>query len=157
MYLQYTLITLSSIRALKNFKATTMKTNSTAATKLYFTCMALYWFIFGLITAFYPKLMDLFQTEIGINAKTAYSDHVWRHDGFDILGLSVLLFALSRETVSRNLLRATAAVALLTTIAIISSLVTTSYWNPLFMGAGLGCFAFVIWGLVLARRAAFAS
>ena len=157
MYLQYTLITLSSIRALKNFRATTMNTNSTAATKLYFTCMALYWFIFGLITAFYPKLMDLFQTEIGINAKTAYSDHVWRHDGFDILGLSVLLFALSRETVSRNLLRATAAVALLTTIAIISSLVTTSYWNPLFMGAGLGCFVFVIWGLVLARRAAFAS
>jgi hypothetical protein len=92
MYLQYTLITLSSIRALKNFRATTMNTNSTAATKLYFTCMALYWFIFGLITAFYPKLMDLFQTEIGINAKTAYSDHVWRHDGFDILGLSVLTF-----------------------------------------------------------------
>jgi len=134
-----------------------MNTNSTPPTKLYLTCMALYWFIFGLITTFYPKLMDLFQTETGINAKTAYSDHVWRHDGFDILGLSVLLFVLSRETVSRNLLRATALVALLTTIAIISSLVTTPYWNPLFIGAGLGCFAFVVWGLILARKAALAS
>jgi hypothetical protein len=134
-----------------------MNTNSTPATRLYFTCMALYWSIFGLITTFYPKLMDLFQTEAGINAKTAYSDHVWRHDGFDILGLSVLLFVLSGETVSRNLLRATAVVALLTTIAIISSLLTTSYWNPLFIGAGLGCFAFVVWGLLLARKPALAS
>jgi len=131
-----------------------MNTNSTPATKVYFTCMALYWLIFGLITAFYPKLMDLFQTDVGINAKTAYSDHVWRHDGFDILGLSVLLFVLSRETVSRNMLRATATVALLTTIAIISSLITTSYWNALFIGAGLGCFIFVAWGLLLARKVA---
>jgi hypothetical protein len=134
-----------------------MNINSIPPTRLYFTCMALYWFIFGLITTFYPKLMDLFQTETGINAKTAYSDHVWRHDGFDILGLSVLLFVLSRETASRNLLRATAVVALLTTIAIISSLITTSYWNPLFIVAGLGCFAFVVWGLMLARKAAVAS
>jgi hypothetical protein len=134
-----------------------MNTNSTPLAKLYLTCMALYWLIFGLITTFYPKLMDLFQTETGINSKTAYSDHVWRHDGFDILGLSVLLFVLSRETVSRNLLRATALVALLTTIAIISSLVTTPYWNPLFIGAGVGCFAFVVWGLILARKAALAS
>ena len=134
-----------------------MNANSTPPTRLYLTCMTLYWFIFGLITTFYPKLMDLFQTETGINAKTAYSDHVWRHDGFDILGLSVLLFVLSRETVSRNLLRATALVALLTTIAIISSLVTTPYWNPLFIGACIGCFAFVVWGLILARKAALAS
>jgi len=129
-----------------------MNTRSTPATKLYFTYMALYWFLFGLITTFYPKLMDLFQTETGINAKTAFSDHVWRHDGFDILGLSVLLFALSRETVSRNLLRATAVVALLTTIAIASSLITTPYWSPLFIVAGLGCFAFVIWGLLLSQK-----
>jgi hypothetical protein len=134
-----------------------MNTNSTPATKLYFTCMSLYWLIFGLITTFYPKLMDLFQTDTGINAKTAFSDHVWRHDGLDILGLSVLLFVLSRETVSRNLLRATAAVALIATIAIISSLITTPYWNPLFIGAGFGCFAFVIWGLILARKVASAS
>ena len=127
------------------------------ATKLYFTSMALYWFIFGLITSFYPKLMDLFQTETGIKAKTAFSDHVWRHDGFDILGLSVLLFVLSRESVSRNLLLATAVVALLTTIAIISSLITTPYWNPLFIAAGLGCFAFVIWGLMLSRKISLLS
>ena len=134
-----------------------MNTNSIPATKLYFTCMALYWFIFGLITTFYPKLMDLFQTEAGISAKTAFSDHVWRHDGFDILGLSVLLFVLSRERVSRNLLRATAVVALLTTIAIVSSLLTTFYWNPLFIVAGIGCFGFVVWGLMLARQTALAS
>jgi hypothetical protein len=71
--------------------------------------------------------------------------------------LSVLLFVLSRETVSRNLLRATAVMALLTTIAIMSSLITTSYWNLLFIGAGLGCFAFVVWGLILARKTALAS
>ena len=115
--------------------------------------MALYWFIFGLITTFYPKLMDLFQTQTGINAKTDFSDHVWRHDGLDILGLSVLLFALSREKVSRNLLRAASIVALLTTIAISFSLITTSYWNPLFIIAGAGCFAFVVWGFVLAAKA----
>ena len=134
-----------------------MNTRSTAATKLYFTCMALYWFVFGLITTFYPRLMDMFQTETGVNAKTAFSDHVWRHDGFDILGLSVLLFVLSRETVSRNLLRATAVVALLTTIAIASSLITTPYWNSIFIGAGLGCFVFVIWGFMLSEKTALGS
>src|SRR5262245_16273010 len=117
----------------------------TNKTKTYFLFMAAYWFIFGLITTFYPRLMDLFQTQAGIDAKTTFSDHVWRHDGFDILGLSVLLFALSRETVNRNLLRAASMVALLTTIAIASSLIATNYWNSLFIIAGLGCFAFVIW------------
>lgn len=121
-------------------------------TKVYFIAMAAFWFVFGMITAFYPALMNMFQTETGINAVTTYSDHIWRHDGFDIIAISVLLFALSRETVSRNILRATAVVALLVTIAIISSILTTPYWNMLFLVPGLGCFAFAVWGFMLAAK-----
>ena len=107
--------------------------NAKPNTKLYFIAMAAFWFIFGVITTFYPALMNLFQTETGISAVTTYSDHVWRHDGFDILAISVLLLALSGETVSRNILRAAAIVALLVTVAIASSLITTPYWNLLFL------------------------
>jgi hypothetical protein len=114
--------------------------------------MAAFWFIFGLITTFYPPLMNLFQTQSGIDAITAYSNHVWRHDGFDILAISVLLFALSRETVSRNMLRASAIVALLVTVAIFSSLLTTNYWNPLFLVPGISCLAFSVWGFMLAPK-----
>ena len=121
--------------------------------KVYFVAMAAFWFIFGLITTFYPALMNLFQTETGINAVTAYSNHVWLHDGLDIISISVLLFALSREAVSRNVLIAAAIVALLVTIGIASSLLTTPYWNMLFLVPGLSCFAFSIWGFRLAAKA----
>ena len=120
--------------------------------KVYFIAMAAFWLIFGMITAFYPELMNLFQTETGINAVTNYSNHIWRHDGFDIISISVLLFALSRETASRNMLRAAAVVALLVTIAIMSSLLTTSYWNMLFLVPGLSCFAFAVWALCLQQK-----
>jgi hypothetical protein len=96
--------------------------------------------------------MNMFQTETGISAVTTYSDHIWRHDGFDIIAISVLLFALSRETASRNMLRAAAVVALLVTIAIISSMLTTPYWNILFLVPGLSCFAFAVWGFMLAAK-----
>ena len=129
-----------------------MENNKSNATRIYFTAMAAFWFIFGMITTFYPPLMNLFQTEAGINAVTTYSDHIWRHDGFDIIAISVLLFALSRETVSRNILRAAAVVALLVTIAITSSLLTTPYWNMLFLVPGLSCFAFTVWGFMLAVK-----
>ena len=122
-------------------------------TKIYFIAMAAFWFIFGLITTFYPALMNMFQTETGINAVTDYSNHVWRHDGLDIISISVLLFALSRETVSRNMLRAAAIVALLVTVGISSSLLTTPYWNMLFLVPCLSCFAFAIWGFMLSARA----
>ena len=114
--------------------------------------MATFWLIFGLVTTFYPALMDMFQTETGISAVTEYSNHIWRHDGFDILSISILLFALSREHASRNLLTAAATVATLVTIAIISSLVTTPYWNLFFLVPGLSCLAFAVWGFVLAAR-----
>ena len=126
-----------------------MKPPITNTTRTYFIIMAAYWLVFGLITTFYPALMDMFQTEAGINAKTVYSDHIWRHDGFDILSISVLLFALSRQAAGRSLLIAAAIVALFVTVAIFSSLVTTSYWNPLFIVPGVGCFCFAVWGIVL--------
>lgn len=122
------------------------------STKVYFIAMAAFWFVFGMITTFYPALMNMFQTETGVRAVTIYSDHIWRHDGFDIIAISVLLFALSRETVSRNILRATAVVALLVTIAITSSILTTPYWNMLFLVPGLGCFAFAVWGFLLSAK-----
>jgi hypothetical protein len=120
--------------------------------KVYLTAMGAFWLVFGLITTFYPALMNLFQTQTGVNAVTGYSDHIWRHDGFDIISISVLLFALSRETVSRNMLRAAAIVALLVTVAIISSLLTTAYWSILFLIPGLSCFAFAVWGFMLAAK-----
>ena len=121
-------------------------------TKIYFIAMGAFWLVFGMITTFYPALMNMFQTETGTSAVTTYSDHIWRHDGFDIIAISVLLFALSRETVSRNMLRAATVVALLVTIAIISSLLTTSYWNMLFLVPGVSCFAFAVWGFMLAAK-----
>src|SRR5438045_9784457 len=119
-------------------------------TKVYFIAMGAFWFVFGIITTFCPVLLNMFQTETGINAVTTYSDHIWRHDGFDIIAISVLLFALSHEIVSRNILRAAAVVALLVTIAIISSIFTTPYWNMLFLVPGVSCLAFAVLALMLA-------
>ena len=130
-----------------------MENNDAKRTKIYFTSMGAYWLVFGLITILFPKMMDMFQSETGVGAKTTFSDHVWLHGGFDIVALCVLLFALSREAVSRNILRATAIAALMPTIAITYSLFGTSFWNPLFIVAGLGCFAFVVWRFVLASKA----
>ena len=129
-----------------------METTKPNPTKIYFIAMATFWLVFGLITTFYPALMNMFQTETGISAVTTYSDHIWRHDGFDIIAISVLLFALSRETVSRNIIIAAASVALLVTIAIISSILSTPYWNMLFLVPGISCFAFVVWGFTLAAK-----
>ncbi len=129
-----------------------MENNKPKPTKVYFIAMAAFWFIFGIITTFFPALMNMFQTEAGIGAVTKYSDHIWRHDGFDIIAISVLLFALSGETASRKMIRAAAVVALLVTIAIISSMLTTPYWNILFLVPGLSCFAFAVWGFILAAK-----
>jgi hypothetical protein len=129
-----------------------MTTTTGNTTRVYFIAMASYWLVFGLITILYPTLMDLFQTGTGIASKTEFSNHVWMHGGFDIISFCVLLFALSRETVSRNMVRASAIAALMPTTAIAYSLVGTSYWNPLFIGAGAGCLAFVVWGFVIAGK-----
>ena len=123
------------------------------STKNYLLAMAAYWIVFGLITTFYPALMDLFQTQAGVEAKTAFSNHVWMHGGLDIISLCILLFALSGETLNRKMLRAAALAALMPTLAITYSLLGTNYWNPLFIVAGIGCFAFVVWGFWLAAKA----
>jgi len=57
---------------------------------------ALAWLAFGLGTTFYPQMMQLFMSPEGIAASTPFSDHVWLHDGLDIISVCVLLFALSR-------------------------------------------------------------
>jgi hypothetical protein len=121
---------------------------------VYLRAAAAYWLIFGLITTFYPALMDLFQTAEGVAAKTNFSDHVWMHGGFDILSFSILVFALSLTPASTNafMLRAVGTAALMPVIAIGYSLLGTSYWNPLFAIAGLGCLAFAVGGFVLAGR-----
>jgi nitrate reductase NapE component len=120
--------------------------------RTYFLSMGAYWFVFGLITTFYVRIMDLFQTSEGLAANTAFSNHVWFHGGLDILSLCVLLLALSTQPPSRTMLRAAAVAALGPTIAIAWSLVATSWWNPLFAVAGLGCFGFAVWGFLLSNR-----
>ncbi|MEP7324268.1 MAG: hypothetical protein ABI761_20220 [Saprospiraceae bacterium] len=122
------------------------------STKMYFLAMAAFWFVFGMINLFYPPLMNLFQTEAGINSVTTYSNHIWLHEGFDIVSVSVLLFALSRETVSRNIIRAGAIVASLVTIVIVISIFTTPYWNMLFLVPGVCTLAFAVWGFMLASK-----
>lgn len=130
-----------------------MYNTSTKTTRLYLICLTVFWLVFGLITTFYPRLMDLFQTEEGVKAKTAFSNHIWRHDGLDIIAVCILLFSLSQQTtVSQNLIRAAALATLMPAIAIAYSLIATPYWNPLFIAAGLACVVFVIWGFVLASR-----
>ena len=120
--------------------------------RTYFLSMGAFWLVFGLITTFYVRIMDLFQTAEGVAAKTAFSTHAWFHGGLDILALCVLLFALSTQPPSRTMLRAAAVAALGPTIAIVWSLVATSWWNPLFAVAGIGCFGFAVWGFLLSNR-----
>lgn len=129
-----------------------MANKETNKTRIYFVAMGVYWLVFGLITIFYSGMMDMFQSETGIASKTEFSSHVWLHGGFDIIALVIILFALSKENVSGNILRATALAALMPTLAIAHSLINTTYWNSLFIVAGLGCFAFVIWGFSLAAK-----
>ena len=123
-----------------------------AEPRTYFLSMGVFWLIFGLITTFYPPLMDLFQTPEGVAAKTAYSNHVWRHDGLDILSLCVLVFALSTQPPSRTMLRAAALAALGPLIGIAWSLLATNWWSPLFVVPGLACLGFAVWGFLLSNR-----
>lgn len=120
--------------------------------KTYYIAMAIFWMVFGLITTFYPRLMDLFQTPEGIAAKTEYSNHVWLHDGTDILAFCVLLFALSAIPPNRTMLRATAVAAMGPPIAIAYSVFAAPYSSMLLLGPGLCCFAFGVWGWVLSGR-----
>jgi hypothetical protein len=119
----------------------------------FFLAMAAFWMVFGLGTAFYPRMMQMFMTPEGIAASTAFSDTVWLHDGLDILSVCLLLFALSTVPATKNTLRMAAIVGLFPPAAIVYSLAATSFMTPLILIPGLGCFAFAVWGFMLAGRA----
>ena len=61
----------------------------------YFRSLAGFYAVFGLITTFYPRLMQLFMTDEGVDATTRFSDQVWLHGGLDILSITLLLFVFS--------------------------------------------------------------
>jgi len=121
--------------------------------RTFLVSMSVFWLLFGLGTTFYPQMMQLFMSPEGITASTPFSDHVWLHDGLDILSVCVLLFALSRLPASQTTLRLVAIVGLLPTAGIVYTLLTTPYWRPVFIVPGMGCFAFAMWGFALSRRA----
>lgn len=123
-------------------------------TKKYFIAFAIYWGLFGIVTTFYPTLMNLFLSDNGIKASTEFSNHVWMHGGLDILALVIVLLALSRENLSKNTIIAIAFAALLPTIAIFYSLLFTPYWSALFIGSGLGTLLFFVWGLIIGMKKA---
>jgi hypothetical protein len=125
---------------------------TTHTARRFLLAMVAYWLVFGLITVFQPALMDLFQTSEGVAAKTAFSNHVWMHGGFDILSVCALVFAIARGPLSPALLRGAGVAGLMPAIAIAWSLLGTSYWNPLFVVAGAGCLAFGAGALVVAAR-----
>lgn len=115
--------------------------------------MAAFWLVFGLGTALYPKMMQLFMTPEGIAASTTFSDHVWLHDGLDIISVCLLLFGLASVPITRTTLRLAALVALLPPVAMIYGLSATPYWKPLFLVPGVMCLAFAVFGFVLSGRA----
>jgi hypothetical protein len=121
------------------------------AGRVYFRALAAFYLVFGLITTFYPRLMQLFMTEDGIQASSPFSDQVWRHGGFDILSVALLLFVLSFLPVTALTLRAAAVVALMPTAVILYTFLTTPFWGPLFLVPGAASLAFAVYGFILAR------
>lgn len=121
--------------------------------RTFFKSMSLYWLLFGLGTTFYPKMLQMFMTPEGVAASTAFSDHVWLHDGLDILSVAALVFGLSTLPATRTTLRLAGAVAMLPPVAMVYGMATTPYWSPLFAIPGAGCLAFGLWGFALAGRA----
>jgi hypothetical protein len=115
--------------------------------------MAAFWMCFGLGTTFYPRMMQWFMTPAGIGASTPFSDQVWLHGGLDILSVCLLLAALSTVPATRTTLRLAATVGLLPVTAMIYTLAATPFWSPLFLVPAVGCFAFAVYGFLLASRA----
>ena len=125
-----------------------MRTDTAPA---YFRAMALFYVVFGLITPFYLLLMELFMTEEGRAADTAFSDQVWLHGGLDILSVALLLFVLAQLPANRLTVRAAAIVALMPTAAILYTFVTTPFWSALFLVPGTAALGFAFYGFLLAR------
>jgi hypothetical protein len=120
----------------------------------YLRLLAAFWLTFGLITTFVPKLMELFMTDDGKDAGTAFSDNVWLHDGLDILAVALLLFVLSTIPPTPKILRAAAVVALAPVVAIVYTLVATDFYTALFLVPAATSLAFAAYGLLLAQRRA---
>jgi hypothetical protein len=116
-----------------------------------------FYLAFGLITTFYPRLMQLFMTEQGIDASTAFSDQVWLHGGLDILSICVLLFALATLPPMKRTLQAAALVAVFPVVAIVYTFLATPFWNPLFLLPAAFSLAFSVYGLVLSHRGSDSS
>jgi hypothetical protein len=66
-------------------------------TKVYLRVMGIYWLGFGLITSFYPALMDLFQTDFGIESKTSFWTMLFVRSGVGCLPYSIWGFSLARK------------------------------------------------------------
>ena len=117
----------------------------------YFRLLAGFYAVFGLITTFYPRLMELFMTDEGVDATSRFSDQVWLHGGLDILSITLLLFVFSLLPVRALTLRAAAIVALMPTAAILYTYLATPYWSALFLVPGAAALAFAVYGFLLAR------
>ena len=117
--------------------------------QIYLQAMAIFWAVFGLITTFVPQLMELFMTDEGVAATSAFSDQVWLHGGLDILSVCLLLWFVSTRPTTPTGLRVAAVVALMPTAAIVWTLVTTPFWSPLFLVPAAGTVAFAVWGFWL--------
>ncbi len=120
--------------------------------RTYLRTLALFYLAFGLITSFYPRLMQLFMTQQGVDASSAFSDQVWFHGGFDILSICILLFAFSTMPATKTSLRAAATVALFPSVAIAYTFVATPFWSALFLLPGAASFAFAVFGFAIAHR-----
>jgi hypothetical protein len=122
------------------------------AHRRFLTAMAIFWLFFGLGTTFYPRMMQLFMTPEGIGASTPFSDQVWLHEGLDILSVCLLLLALSKLPATKTTMRLAATVGLMPAAAVLYTLLTTPFWKPLFLVPGIACFAFAVYGFMLAAR-----
>lgn len=125
--------------------------------QIYLGAMAALWLVFGVITIFYPPLMELFMTERGREADTAFSRQLWIHEGFDILAVALLLFILSRMTITAMTLRAAAAVVLFPTAAILYTIITTPFWSVAFLILAVVMVGLALYGFALARSASDAA
>ena len=97
--------------------------------------------------------MHLFMTRVGIEQSTPFSDHVWGHDGLDIIAVAILLVTFSMMRITRLPLGAAALICLLPTVAMFNSLAFTPFWSALFLVPAVSLIAFAVWGAVLAREA----
>ena len=119
--------------------------------QVYLQALAIFWLVFGLITTFYPRVMELFMTDRGRDAGSSFSRNLWLHDGLDILCVALLLLVLSTMPATRKILLAAATVSLAPVVAISYSLVATDFWSASFLIPAAAAAGFAVYGFLLAR------